>query len=151
MKTVCCWNILSQLFSEKSEGLVKWIHSNWYKQFWYNKLNSLLCQKSKDFFIVEKRKNCEPKCFGLIFTEDISIRNWINRKPEDVGIVFPKTFKSLADRHNLECFRYMFGKRSHKLWDKSLTHQRSYVFQENRWETKMARNFAGFCFQNWTQ
>ena len=54
------------------------------------KLDSLLCQKSKDFFIWEKRKNCEPKCFGLILTEDISIRNWIDKKPEDVGIVFPK-------------------------------------------------------------
>ena len=71
------------------------------------KSDSLLCQKSKDFFMLEKRKHCEPKCFGLIFTEDISIRNWINRKPEDVGIVYPKTFKNLedfAEGHNLECF-----------------------------------------------
>ena len=64
----------------------------------------------KQRFVLEKRKKLETKWFGIVFTstEDISIKNWVSRRPEDVGTVFPKSFKNLeefAEGHTLECFR----------------------------------------------
>ena len=35
-----------------------------------SKLDNLIFQKSKDFFTLEKRKGCNIKCFGLLFTEE---------------------------------------------------------------------------------
>ena len=48
------------------------------------------------------------QCFGLIFTEDTSFKNWLNRKPEDLGFILPKNFQELedfVDGSNLEVFR----------------------------------------------
>ena len=48
------------------------------------------------------------QCFGLIFTEDTSFKNWLNRKPEDLGFILPKSFEELenfVEGSNLEVFR----------------------------------------------
>ena len=37
------------------------------------------------------------QCFGLIFTEDTSFKNWFNRKPEDLGFISPTNFQDLED------------------------------------------------------
>ena len=50
--------------------------------FDFAKVNSLLNQKSKNYFLLEKKKGCEMKCFGLRFTEDILFKNLLNRKLE---------------------------------------------------------------------
>ena len=47
--------------------------------FDFSKVNTLLNQKSKNYFALEKRNGNTMKCFGLIFTE-----NWLSRKPEDL-------------------------------------------------------------------
>ena len=46
--------------------------------FVFSKTNSLLNQKSKNFFGLEKKGNV-MQCFGLIFTEGPSFKNWLNR------------------------------------------------------------------------
>ena len=61
--------------------------SYWHGQHWRGKIGQSAMSKKQGFFRVEKRNNSEPKCFGLKFTEDISIKNWFNRKAEDFGHV----------------------------------------------------------------
>ena len=59
-------------------------------------------------FSLEKKKADAMQCFGLIFTEDTSFKNWLNRKPEDLGFILPKSFEELenfVDGSNLEVFR----------------------------------------------
>ena len=73
-----------------------------------NKTNTLLNQKSKNYFVLEKRSGNTNKCFGLIFTEDTAFKNWLNRKPEDFGLLSPSSFQELENfegASNLEVFR----------------------------------------------
>ena len=49
--------------------------------FDFRKVNHLLNQRSNFFFGLEKKKGKAMQCFGLIFTEDTSFKNWLNRKP----------------------------------------------------------------------
>ena len=73
-----------------------------------NKTNTLLNQKSKNYFVLEKRSGNTNKCFGLIFTEDTAFKNWLNRKPEDLGLISPTSFEDLENYEgasNLEVFR----------------------------------------------
>ena len=76
--------------------------------FDFSKVNHLLNQKSKNFFGLEKKKGNVMQCFGLIFTEDTSFKNWLNRKPEDLRFILPTNFQELEDfdgGSNLEVFR----------------------------------------------
>ena len=76
--------------------------------FEFSKINTLLNQKSKNVFSLEKKKGDAMQCFGLIFTEDTSFKNWLNHKPEDLGFILPKSFEELenfSDGSNLEVFR----------------------------------------------
>ena len=76
--------------------------------FEFSITNTLLNQKSKNFLSVEKKKGDAMQCFGLIFTEDTSFKNWLNCKPEDFGCILPKNFQELedfVDASNLEIFR----------------------------------------------
>ena len=76
--------------------------------FDFSKVNTLLNQKSKNYFVLEKRNGNAPKCFGLIFSEDTAFKNWLNRKPEDFGLLFPSTFQELENfegARNLVVFR----------------------------------------------
>ena len=55
-----------------------------------------------------KRGQKHNKCFGLIFTEDTAFKNWLNRKPEDIGLIFPASFQELEKyegANNLVVFR----------------------------------------------
>ena len=65
--------------------------------FEFSKTNTLLNQKSKNFLSVEKKKGDAMQCFGLIFTEDSSFKNWLNHKPEDLDFILPKKFQELED------------------------------------------------------
>ena len=47
---------------------------------------------------------------GLVFTEDIAFKNWLNRKPEMLKLKAPVNFQELVDffdSSNLECFKCM--------------------------------------------
>ena len=47
-------------------------------------------------------------CFGLLFTEDIILKNWLNRKPDFLKLKSPVNFQELvdfSDLSNLECFK----------------------------------------------
>jgi len=73
-----------------------------------SKVNAILNQKCKNFYILEKRNGCTPKCFGLIFLEDTAFKNWLNRKPEDFGLLSPSSFQELENFEgvsNLVVFR----------------------------------------------
>ena len=52
--------------------------------FDFSKTNILLNQKSKNYFLLEKRKGNSMMCFGLKYTEDIAFKNWLNRTPAAV-------------------------------------------------------------------
>ena len=76
--------------------------------FDFNKINTLLNQKSKNCFVSEKRSGNTMKCFGLIFTEDTAFKNQLNHKPEDFGLISPTSFEELENfegTSNLEVFR----------------------------------------------
>ena len=76
----------------------------------FTKVKSLLNQKSKSYFLLEKKKGNKMKCFGLFFTEDISFKNWLNRKPEMLNLKLPVKFKELvrfSDTIYLECCKYL--------------------------------------------
>ena len=48
--------------------------------------------------------------FGLVLTEDITFKNWLNRKPEQLNLWCPSDFQELlnfTDSSNLECFKNM--------------------------------------------
>jgi len=47
--------------------------------------------------LLEKRKNKEMMCFGLLFSEDIAFKNWPNRKPEDMKFMSPVNFEELVN------------------------------------------------------
>ena len=55
----------------------------------FNKINNLLNQKSKNCFVLENRSGSTMKCFGFIFMEAIAFKNWLNRKSEDLGLIYP--------------------------------------------------------------
>ena len=49
-------------------------------------------------------------CFGLIYTEDIEFKNWLNRKPEFLKLKLPMDFQELvnfSDSSNLKCIKCM--------------------------------------------
>jgi hypothetical protein len=57
---------------------------------------------------LEKKKGNTIKCFGLIFSEDTAFKNWLNRKPEDLGLISLTSFQELENfegASNLEVFR----------------------------------------------
>ena len=47
--------------------------------FDFSKIGSLLIQKSKNYYLLEKKKE-NAMCFGILFTEGIAFKNWLNRK-----------------------------------------------------------------------
>ena len=72
-----------------------------------SKLDNLVFQKSKDFYILEKRRDANIKCVGLLFTEEDVKTNWVNRKVGDLNIELPTTFEELEqfkNGHPLYCF-----------------------------------------------
>ena len=76
--------------------------------FDFTKTNSLLNQKSKNFFGLEKKKGFTMKCFGLIYSEETAFKNWLNRKPEDLGLILPRSFQELEEftgASNLQVFK----------------------------------------------
>ena len=59
-------------------------------------------------FLFWRKKGQEINCFGLQYTEDLSMQNLIDRKYEALGILLPDSFQLLEDfkdGHTLECFR----------------------------------------------
>ena len=71
-------------------------------------LDNLIFQKSKDFFILEKRNGGSPRLYGLMYTEENAKLNWINRRLGDLPVNLPQSFEKLEqfkDGHLLECFR----------------------------------------------
>jgi len=57
---------------------------------------------------LEKKKGNTIKCFGLIFSEDTAFKNWLNRKPEDLGLISLTSFQELENfegASNLKVFR----------------------------------------------
>ena len=78
--------------------------------FDFSKITSLLNQKSKNYFLLEKKKEKAMMCFGLMYTEDIAFKNWLNRNPEMLNIKAPVSFQELVNfsgSHDLECFKSM--------------------------------------------
>ena len=45
----------------------------------------------------EKKKGNEIKFSGPKFMEFISFKGWLNRKLEDLGLIFPTSFQELED------------------------------------------------------
>ena len=62
-----------------------------------SKVNTILNQKYKNYFVLEKRNGFTHKCFGLIFSEDTAFKNWLNRKPEDFGVILPSSFQEIEN------------------------------------------------------
>ena len=78
--------------------------------FDFSKITSLLNQKSKNYFLLERKKEKTMMCFGLMYTEDIAFKNWLNRKPEMLNIQAPVSFQELVNfsgSRDLECFKSM--------------------------------------------
>ena len=72
-----------------------------------SKLNQLLMQKSKNFYMFEKKKGCSINVAGLLFTEEEAISRWVNRSATYIKLKLPTNFNKLEtfDRdHALECF-----------------------------------------------
>ena len=68
-------------------------------------LDNLIFQKSKDFFILEKRNRGSPRLFGLMYIEENAKTNWINRRLGDLPVNLPQSFEKLEqikDGHLLE-------------------------------------------------
>ena len=63
--------------------------------FDFSKLASLLTQKSKNYFLLEKGKGNARMCFGLKLTEDIVFKNWLNRKQEQLNLWSLTNFQEL--------------------------------------------------------
>ena len=76
--------------------------------FDFTKTNSLLNQKSKNFFGLEKKKGFTIKCFGFIYSGETAFKNCLNRKPEDLGLILPRSFQELEEftgASNLQVFK----------------------------------------------
>jgi len=58
-------------------------------------LDNIIFQKSKDFFVLEKRNGGSPKLFGLMYTEENAKTNWINRRLGDLPGNLPQSFEKL--------------------------------------------------------
>ena len=72
-----------------------------------SKVDHLIMQKSKDFYLIQKKKGNAVNIAGLIFTEEDSISGWVNRQEKDLKIKMPDTFdklESFNNGHNFECF-----------------------------------------------
>ena len=80
---------------------------------------------------MEKKKGNVMQCFGLIFTEDTSFKNWLNRKPEDLGFILPTNFQELEDfdgGSNLEVFRCLIKEAIN--YETSAIHLSAHMFFE---------------------
>ena len=72
-----------------------------------SKIDHLIMQKSKDFYLIQKKKGNAIKIAGLLFTEEDSTSGWINRQEKDLRIKIPDTFDNLESYklgHTFECF-----------------------------------------------
>ena len=72
-----------------------------------NKIDHLIMQKSKDLYLIQKKKGSAINIAGLLFTEEDSISGWVNRQEKDLKIKMPDTFdklESFNEGHNFECF-----------------------------------------------
>ena len=58
-----------------------------------SKLDNIIFQKSKDFYILEKRHDATIRCIGLLFAEEFVKANWVNRKVADLNLKLPTTFE----------------------------------------------------------
>ena len=75
-----------------------------------SKLDNMIFQKSKDFYILEKRRDSNIKCSGLLFTEEDVKTSWVTRKLDDLKIKLPTNFEELEqfkEGHLLNCFLNM--------------------------------------------
>ena len=75
-----------------------------------SKVYHLIMQKSKDFYLIQKKKGNAVNVAGLIFTEEDSISGWVNRQEKDLKIKMPDTFdklESFNNGHNFECFHHL--------------------------------------------
>ena len=87
------------------------------------------------------------QCFGLIFTEDTSFKNWLNRKPEDLGFILPTNFQELEDfdgGSNLEVFRCL-NKEAINYKTCAISSQRSHVFRKTRCKAKAHDGSSRIC------
>ena len=115
--------------------------------FDFNKINTLLNQKSKNCFVLEKRSENTMKCFGLIFTEDTAFKNWLNRKPEDLGLISPTSFEELENfegTSNLEVFRCLDKEAIN--YKTGALHISAHLFFES--ETRLQFDFQNFAFKS---
>ena len=100
--------------------------------FDFSKTGSLLNQKSKNYYLLEKKKEKAMMCFGLIFTEDIAFKNWLNRKPELLKLKSPADFQELvnfSDSSNLECFKCLDKEAIN--YETSVLHFSAHIFLKN--------------------
>ena len=84
------WNAQSKIqkmFGMNSPLLI-WITSSSLNKYFVE-------SKSKNYFLLEKRKGNSMMCFGLKYTEDIAFKNWLNRKPERLNMWHPSDFQDL--------------------------------------------------------
>ena len=51
------------------------------------KIDHLLMQKSKDFFLIQKKKGSPVNVQGILFTEEDSVSGWVNRQVKDLRII----------------------------------------------------------------
>ena len=82
----------------------------------------------------------------MIFTEDTSFKNWLNRKPEDLGFILPKSFEELenfVDGSNLEVFRCL--DREAINYETNALHLSAHVLQKTRCKTKICEYPSRFC------
>ena len=64
-------------------------------------------QKSKLFFQIEKKKGLSVNMTGLLFSEEESVKGWINRTEKDIKFKKPNTYAELETYdygHTFECF-----------------------------------------------
>ena len=53
------------------------------------KLDQLLMQKSKNFYMLVKKKGCNVNVAGLLFTEKEAVSGWIKRSVRDMKLKLP--------------------------------------------------------------
>ena len=96
-----------------------------------SKLNNIIFQKSKDFYILEKRCDATIRSVGLLFTGEDVQTNWVNRKVEDLNLKLPTIFEEL-EQFKMVIFLIIseHEQRSNKLRDSGFTFQPSYVFRK---------------------
>ena len=71
------------------------------------KIDHLLMQKSKDFFLIQKKKGSPVNVQGILFTEEDSVSGWVNRQVKDLRIIMLDDFvkvEAFDAGHTFECF-----------------------------------------------